>query len=86
LALFTVPDYFPQDKDGKYMYTPSYFPCTKNLDCDYLRAFFSGQKVDPLQKYTLRDDQFYIYIPVVGAESRFVLLFNRTNSYGKLGS
>jgi hypothetical protein len=56
------------------------------LDCDYLTKFFSGEKVDILRKYTVRDDQFYIYIPYSGKESRFVLLFNRSNSYGKLGS
>jgi hypothetical protein len=67
-------------------YTPPYFACTREIDCDYLTRFFSGEKVDLLQKYTIRNDQFYIYIPYVGKESRFVLLFQRQNSYGKIGS
>lgn len=71
---------------GAGTYTPVYFACTRNLDCDYLTRFFSGEKVDNLQKYTVRDDQFYIYIPYIGKEARFVLLFDRRNSYGKLGS
>jgi len=70
----------------KKTYTPSYFRCTRGVDCDYLTKFFSGANVDVLQKYTVREDQFYIYIPFVGSESRFVLLFDRRNSYGKIGS
>jgi len=85
LAFYRVNDYFPGDTE-KGVYNPSYFACTRNLDCDYLTKFFSGEKVDTLQKYTVRDDQFYIYIPYSGKESRFVLLFNRSNSYGKIGS
>jgi hypothetical protein len=67
-------------------YTPTYFQCTQNMDCEYLTKFFSGQNVDVFQKYTVREDQFYIYIPLVGKEARFVLLFDRRNSYGKVGS
>jgi hypothetical protein len=86
LALYTViGEYFPGDLEKK-TYTPVYFACTRNLDCEYLTKFFSGEKVNILQKYSLRTDQFYIYIPFTGNESRFVLLFDRRNSYGKLGS
>jgi len=85
LAFYRVNEYFPGDAE-KGIYNPVYFACTRNLDCDYLTKFFSGEKVDILRKYTVRDDQFYIYIPYSGRESRFVLLFNRSNSYGKLGS
>jgi hypothetical protein len=68
------------------VYTPPYFSCAREIDCDYLTRFFSGEKVDVLQRYTIRNDQFYIYIPYAGKESRFVLLFQRQNSYGKIGS
>jgi hypothetical protein len=85
LAFYRVDEYFPGDLE-KQTYTPAYFACTRNLDCDYLTRFFSGERVDNLQKYTVRDDQFYIYIPYIGKEARFVLLFDRRNSYGKLGS
>ena len=85
LTLYKTPDYFSPDPQYK-IYTPSYFPCTPNLDCDYLRTFFSGSNVSVLEKYTVRDDQFYIYIPFIGEKARFVLLFSLTNSYGKLGS
>ena len=84
-TFYRVNEYFPYDQENK-SYTPTYFPCTQNLDCDYLARFFSGEKVDILQKYTVRDDQFYIYIPFTGNEARFVLLFDRSNSYGKIGS
>jgi hypothetical protein len=84
-TFYRVNQYFPFDPEKK-TYTPVYFACTRNLDCDYLTKFFSGEKVDVLQKYTVRDDQFYIYIPFKGKEARFVLLFDRRNSYGKLGS
>jgi len=67
-------------------YRPQYFTCTKNLDCESLTTFFSGAQVDVLQKYTMRADQFYIYIPVTEKDARFVLLFGRRNSYGKIGS
>lgn len=85
LALYKVDEYFPEYRKTK-AYAPSYFTCTQNLDCEYLTRFFSGAKVEMLQKYTLRDNQFYIYMPFVGNEARFVLLFDRRNSYGKLGS
>jgi hypothetical protein len=85
LAFYRVNDYFPEDQETK-AYVPTYFACTQNLDCEYLTRFFSGEKVDILQKYTLRDDQFYIYIPFIGKGARFVLLFERRNSYGKVGS
>jgi len=79
----TYPSYYDETRK---VYTPAYFDCTGNRDCDYLKRFFSGQKVEVLRKYTIREDQFYIYIPVEGKESRFVLLFERRNSYGKIGS
>jgi hypothetical protein len=85
LALYRVSEYFPRDLENG-TFAPVYFPCTRNLDCEYLTRFFSGEKVDILQKYSLRNDEFYIYIPFTGNESRFVLLFDRRNSYGKLGS
>ncbi|HXM99822.1 MAG TPA: hypothetical protein VN982_15240 [Candidatus Dormibacteraeota bacterium] len=84
LALYRVNEYFPEYPVTSY--APAYFTCTQNLDCEYLTRFFSGEKVGILQKYTLRDDQFYIYMPFVGNEARFVLLFDRRNSYGKVGS
>jgi len=85
LAFYKISDYFPRDPQNK-IYTPTYFQCSQNLDCDYLKRFFSGAKVSALEKYTVRDDQFYIYVPVIGEKARFVLLFSRTNTYGKLGS
>jgi hypothetical protein len=84
-ALYQTPTYCVHDDKGNAKYDPVYFRCTKNLDCDYLAKFFSGEKVEAFQKYTLRDNQFYIYIPFTGKESRFVLLFERTNSNGKIG-
>jgi hypothetical protein len=85
LAFYRVNEYFPGDVD-KRTYEPHYFRCTANLDCDYLKRFFSGEKTDILQKYTVRDDEFYIYMPYAGKDTRFMLLFNRRNEYGKLGS
>ena len=85
LAFYRVNAYFPYDPQT-HVYTPVYFPCTQNIDCDYLEKFFSGGNAEVLRKYTIRDDQFYIYIPFIGKESRFVLLFDSTNRYGKLGS
>lgn len=85
LAFYKVNEYFPEYQETR-TYTPTYFTCTQNLDCEYLKRFFSGEKVDILQKYTLREDQFYIYMPFIGNEARFVLLFDRRNTYGKLGS
>ncbi len=85
LAFYRVNEYFPENQETR-AYAPTYFTCTQNLDCEYLTRFFSGERVDILQKYTLRDDQFYIYMPFIGNEARFVLLFDRRNSYGKFGS
>jgi hypothetical protein len=85
LALYSINGYFSGDIEKK-TYNPSYFECTRTLDCDYLTRFFSGEKVEVLRKYTLRDNQFYIYIPHTGKEARFVLLFDSRNEYGKLGS
>jgi hypothetical protein len=85
LAFYSVNEYFPGNPE-KESYTPRYFACTQNRDCNYLTRFFSGEKVDTLQKYTVRDDQFYIYVPFTGKEARFILLFERRNRYGKFGS
>ena len=85
LTFYQVNQYYPYDRESK-LYVPTYFTCTEKLDCDYLARFFSGEKASTLQKYTVRDDQFYIYIPFTGSGARFVLLFDRRNSYGKLGS
>jgi hypothetical protein len=85
LAFYKVGEYFPGDVEKK-TYSPSYFACTRNVDCDYLTRFFSGANVEVLRKYTFREDQFYIYIPFTGKEARFVLLFQSRNSYGKIGS
>lgn len=85
LALYEVGSYFSGDV-GKDTYTPRYFSCTRNLDCDYLNRFFTGEKVEVLRKYTIRDSQFRIYIPYTGNESRFILVFDSRNSYGKIGS
>lgn len=67
-------------------YKPPYFECTKDIDCAYLKGFFSGSNVAVLQKYSLSGDDFRIYIPYVGKSGRFILLFERRNSYGKMGS
>ena len=78
---------------GDYYYNPgytgeqrTYYTCTKKMDCDYLTKFFAGENVDILRKYTIRDSQFYIYVPIITNDTRFVLLFERWNSYGKVGS
>jgi hypothetical protein len=84
LAFYRIED-FGWDQQNN-IYASAYYKCTQNLDCDYLARFFSGEKADVLQKYTIRNDQFYIYIPFTGADARFVLLFARQNSYGKIGS
>jgi hypothetical protein len=83
LAFYRIED-FGWDQQNN-IYASAYYKCTQNLDCDYLARFFSGEKADVLQKYTIRNDQFYIYIPFPGADARFVLLFARQNSYGKIG-
>ena len=85
LALYQVSGYFWGDTE-KNTFQPSYFECTRNLDCDYLKGFFSGDKVDVLKKSTIRNSQFNIYIPYASKESRFVLLFDSRNEYGKVGS
>jgi hypothetical protein len=84
LALYQIETYYSGNEE-KNTYTPKYFACTQNLDCEYLTEFFSGTKVDVLQNCTSGND-FCIYIPIVGSESRFVLLFERKSYYGKFGS
>ena len=78
---------------GDYYYNPqapqdprTYYTCMPRQDCDYLKNFFAGENVDILRKYTIRDNQFYIYVPMITKDSRFVLVFERWNSYGKVGS
>jgi hypothetical protein len=82
-AFYKIDGFFPEVPDK--VYKPEYFACTQNLDCDYLNMFFSGTKVDVLQKST-DTNSFFIYIPVASEESRYVLLFERRNHYGKFGS
>ncbi len=85
IAFYQIRNFFNGDLE-KNTFVPEYYNCTKGLDCSYLKNFFSGENTSVLQKYTLRDDQFYIFIPYVGKAGRFILLFDRRNSYGKFGS
>jgi len=72
--------------EEKKTYRPTYYTCTANRDCEYLASFFSGRKGAIMQKYSVRGDDFFIYVPVEGKEALFVLLFERRNNYGKIGS
>ncbi len=83
-AYYQINQYLHGD-EKEIAYTPQYFPCSPNLDCDYLKEFFSGTKVDVLEKHTAGKD-FSIYFPVIGNESRFVLLFSHKTRFGKFGS
>jgi hypothetical protein len=85
VALYHIGDFYWVDPETKN-YQPPYFECTRNFDCDYLKAFFSGEKVDVLKKFTIRGSQFNIYVPYIGKETRFMLMFDSRNSYGKIGS
>lgn len=61
LTYYRANEYFPDYQSAvSSIYVPTYFTCTQNLDCDYLRRFFSGESVEAMQNYTLRSDQFYI--------------------------
>lgn len=77
---------------GDYNYSsqtafePPYYACRKEVDCDYLKAFFDGKNVKSKSDYTLKDDMFYVYLPVVTSAGRIVLLFDKQNHYGKVGS
>ncbi len=86
LALYYVGGGYYWSNAEMTHFQPQYFECTRNLDCDYLKAFFSGEKVDVLKKFTIRGSQFNIYVPYIGKEARFVLMFDSQNSYGKIGS
>ncbi|MBI5171526.1 MAG: hypothetical protein HY986_01470, partial [Candidatus Melainabacteria bacterium] len=72
-AYYQIGRYF-HGEEGEPTYKPEYFPCSPNHDCDYLKEFFSGSKVEVLQKHTT-DEGYCIYFPVIGKESRFILLF-----------
>lgn len=85
LALYQVSEFYSGVTE-RNTYQPVYFECTRKLDCDYLKTFFSGNKVDVLKKSTIRGSQFNIYVPYIGKEARFVLMFGSSNSYGKIGS
>jgi hypothetical protein len=85
LALYEIGNAYWVDPEMKN-YQPPYFECRRNFDCDYLKAFFAGEKVDVLKKFTIRGSQFNIYVPYTGKETRFVLMFDSQNSYGKIGS
>lgn len=65
-------------------FTSQYYACTPNVDCEYLNQFFSGGTSEILQRNTGED--FSIYVPFIGKEARFVLLFSHKNRYGKIGS
>lgn len=83
-AYYQIGRFFRGDKDEP-IYTPEYFPCSPNHDCDYLKEFFSGSKAEVLQKHTA-DEGYCIYFPVIGKESRFILLFAHKIHFGKFGS
>lgn len=84
VALYQVDEYIHTKDEEKF--EPSYYACDENVDCTYLHRFFSGEDVAPLQNYEVRGDEFYIYVPVKTNSSRIVLLFERRNAYGKIGS
>lgn len=74
------------DRCEKGKFEKRYYRCEVDIDCAYLKSFFEGQETSIMQKLTIDDDQFYIYVPFVMENNRrFVLLFNKHNRYGSLG-
>ncbi len=63
-----------------------YFSCRAEIDCDYLKDVFSGKSRDPKTYFDRKRDELRLYFPVETAGTKAVLLFNRSQRYGKLGS
>ncbi len=80
-ALFQANDYVPSDR-----FEPRYYECRQNRDCEYLKAFLGGKDQPVLKHIDRSSDDFYLYYPVVTEGARFVLLLERHQRYGKLGS
>lgn len=72
-----------EEKDAQ-KFTAKYFACTPNYDCEFLNSFFSGEPAETLQHGS--DNDFKIYVPIKGKETRFVLLFSQRDTFGKIGS
>ena len=63
-------------------YQPVFYTHLEKVDCDYLNRFFRGENIAAIQETTLREDRYYIEI--LTNSSRYVLLFESWNSYGKI--
>jgi hypothetical protein len=82
-ALYQANAYLPKDVGP---YVPRYYECYQERDCQYLKDFFSGKQPPKLSSFSRSSGTFYIYYPVETGKRRFILLLERNNSYGKLGS
>ena len=80
-ALYQTQDYYSDTTLDH-----AYYSCSGSVDCDYLANFFAGKPTQKMEKYKMNDDKFSIYIPYIGKNNRFIMLFQKYNQYGKLGS
>jgi len=84
MALYELGTYFSENDKGIALRT--YYQCSKSIDCDYLKSFFSGNSAEILQRNTRRNDMFWIYFPFERGGSKFVFMFKKHQNYGKIGS
>jgi hypothetical protein len=84
-ARYGIESYIWQEKESKD-YQPPYYQCAQDLDCEYLESFFNGKSNRVLEKLQRKDDSFDIFFPFEKHGIRFVLRFDRTQRYGKIGS
>jgi hypothetical protein len=67
----------------KEMFNLSFYRCSKN-DCEYLKEVFETDKPDYF--FWSEKDNYKLYYPVTTGEKKFILLFSKYESYGKIGS
>jgi hypothetical protein len=64
-------------------YGNSFYKC-QIQDCDYLNSFFTGQTKE--KHFWTNKDDYRLYFPFDSKGRKFIILFSKTQRYGKMGS
>ena len=83
LTFLEINEYDNYENLKEPFYGNSFYKCQVQ-DCDYLNSFFTGQTKEK-HFWTYKDD-YRLYFPFDSKGRKFIILFSKTQRYGKMGS
>jgi hypothetical protein len=83
LTFLEINEYDGHKSLKKPFYDNSFYKC-QIQDCDYLNSFFNG-KTKEKHFWTDKND-YRLYFPFESKGRKFIMLFTKTQRYGKMGS